>query len=280
MIGSIGRTTAILQKYDLRAKKALGQNFIIDENILQKTVSFSEISKNDGVIEIGPGIGALTEVLLMNAKKVLAYEIDERFINILSQELSNQENLKVIHADFLKTHLEEDFSFFEDCKRVFVISNIPYYITTPIVSKLLRSRLGIHKIILLIQKEVGERLIARPNTKDYGAFTVFVQAKSQVKIGFLVSSNCFIPKPDVDSVVVEIIPGKNSRPLEEQFFKFVQNIFENRRKTLMNNLLRSYSFTRLQIEEVFMQQNINLNTRSENLDLNQIYDLFIQLNKQ
>lgn len=280
MIGSISRTTAILQKYDLRAKKALGQNFIIDENILQKTVAFSEISKNDGVIEIGPGIGALTEVLLMNAKKVLAYEIDERFINILSQELSNQENLKVIHADFLKTNLEEAFSFFGDCQRVFVISNIPYYITTPIISKLLGNRLEIHKIILLMQKEVGERLIAKPNTKNYGAFSVFVQAKSHVKMGFLVSANCFIPKPDVDSVVVEIIPNKNNRLHEEQFFKFVQNIFENRRKTLMNNLLRSYSFTRLQLEDIFMQQNINLNTRSETLDLDQIYDLFIKLNNQ
>jgi len=276
---SLNRTKAILQKHKLRPQKARGQNFLIDDNILQKTIAAAGITACDGVIEIGPGLGALTARLLSQAKRVLAYEIDERFIDVLKQELPQQERLLLLHEDFLKADLDFAKDYFQDCAKVYVISNIPYYITTPIISKLLKSSFRFEKILLMMQKEVGLRLVARSGTKDYNAFSVFVQTKSLVRLVFDVSAHCFIPKPEVDSVLVEIIP-KNEEPKENeaQFFTFVQNIFANRRKTLLNNLLRTYPSTRNQLEELFRELHININIRSENLDLKQIHDLFQKMN--
>jgi 16S rRNA (adenine1518-N6/adenine1519-N6)-dimethyltransferase len=276
MIGTPTRTNAILQKYHLRTNKQLGQNFLVDENILKKTVDYSQITSEDAVIEIGPGIGALTEVLVGRAKKVLVYEIDERFIQVLENELSYANNLQIKHCDFLKADITDDLLWFSDCNLVYVISNIPYYITTPIVSKLLKQDFVFQTIILLMQKEVGMRLAAKPSTKDYNAFSVFVQFKSKVNIVFEVSKKCFIPQPLVDSVIVQITPNQLDGLdfQEEHFLSFVQNIFQNRRKTLINNIINAYPLTRVESEQALTEQGLNLNVRSESLTSNEIINLY------
>jgi len=279
MIGNPKKTNEILQKYDIRARKRYGQNFLVDENILDKIVRTAEIAKTDGVIEIGPGIGALTERLIMASKKVLAYEIDERFINVLQTELGNLEGLKIQNSDFLEADLEADHTYFSDCSRVLVVSNIPYYITTPIISKLLKEGKGIDEFYLMVQKEVGLRLTSKPSTKDYNAFSVFISHLAEVSLCFPISQNSFIPKPDVDSLMIRIKRIEPKERIEnlEHFQSFIQNIFENRRKTLMNNLLRSYSFTREGIGAAFKEAGISEQARSESLELGRIIGLYKNL---
>ncbi|HBP26356.1 MAG TPA: ribosomal RNA small subunit methyltransferase A [Acholeplasmatales bacterium] len=279
MIGNPQKTNEILQKYNIRARKRYGQNFLIDENILDKIVMTAGIVKTDGVIEIGPGIGALTERLIMASKRVLAYEIDERFINVLENELGNQEGLMIRNSDFLEADLEADRKFFSDCARVLVVSNIPYYITTPIISKLLKKGSGIDEFYLMVQKEVGLRLTSKPNTKDYNAFSVFISHLAEVSICFPISQNCFIPRPDVESMMIKIKRTEPKEPIDnlEHFQSFIQNIFENRRKTLMNNLLRSYSLTREGIGAAFNSAAIPEQARSESLDLGRIIGLYKNL---
>ncbi|MDD4663211.1 MAG: 16S rRNA (adenine(1518)-N(6)/adenine(1519)-N(6))-dimethyltransferase RsmA [Caldisericia bacterium] len=279
MIGNPQKTNEILQKYDIRARKRYGQNFLVDENILNKIIKTAGVAKTDGIIEIGPGIGALTERLIMASKKVLAYEIDERFIAVLENELGNLEGLKIRNSDFLEADLEADRKYFSDCARVLVVSNIPYYITTPIISKLLKQGTGIDEFYLMVQKEVGLRLTSKPNTKDYNAFSVFISHLAEVSICFPISQNCFIPRPDVDSLMIKLKRIEPKERIEnlEHFQSFVQNIFENRRKTLFNNLLRSYQFTKEGIAAALNSSAISEQARSESLDLGRIIGLYKNL---
>ena len=279
MIGTVRRTTEILNKYGLSVKKSYGQNFLIDENILRKIVNVSKITKEDGVIEIGPGIGALTEHLLINAKKVLAYEIDTRMIEVLETELKDYDNLKIINEDVLKIDQVYDENYFKECKRVVIVSNLPYYITTPIISKLLLNEPKIEEMYLLVQKEVGLRLSGKPKTKDYNALSVFMAYLSECRVEFDVSRNCFLPAPNVNSVVISIkrIEREITVNNESHFLKFIQNIFIQRRKTFVNNLSKAYKIDKEKVMDILRRNGYKESLRSEELSLEEIYKLYKEI---
>ncbi|WP_062350074.1 16S rRNA (adenine(1518)-N(6)/adenine(1519)-N(6))-dimethyltransferase RsmA [Bacillus kwashiorkori] len=235
------RTRAILEKYGFSFKKSLGQNFLIDTNILQKIVSYADLTEETGVIEIGPGIGALTEQLAKKAKKVIAFEIDQRLLPVLNDTLSPYENVTILHHDFLKADvvkaIEDNLANLED--RV-LVANLPYYITTPIIMKCLEEHLPLRSLVVMMQKEVGDRLIAKPGSKNYGSLSIAVQYYSTAEIVMNVPKTVFIPQPNVDSVVVRLTLRK--KPLvevvdEDFFFTVTKASFAQRRKTIINNLI-------------------------------------------
>lgn len=234
------RTRAILEKYGFSFKKSLGQNFLIDTNILKKIVSFAELTDHSGAIEIGPGIGALTEQLARLSKKVVAFEIDQRLLPILADTLAPYDNVKVIHSDVLKADVQqviaEEFSEFED---IVVVANLPYYVTTPIIMKLLEERLPIRGIVCMLQKEVADRISAVPGTKDYGSLSIAVQYYTEAETVMIVPKTVFVPQPNVDSAVIRLT--KRESPAvkvkdEQFFFQVTKACFAQRRKTLLNNL--------------------------------------------
>jgi 16S rRNA (adenine1518-N6/adenine1519-N6)-dimethyltransferase len=198
MIGSITETKRILDKYNLQAKKKLGQNFLVDGNIIHKIIDQINLSKEDGVVEIGPGIGAMTEILLRQAEKVLCYEIDKDMVEVLSRELTKG-NLLIKQEDFLKADLISDLKNFKVNQRIVVVSNLPYYITTPIIFKLLEEETSIEEFYFMVQKEVGLRLTGKPKTKDYNSLSVLISFQAEANLLFEVKRNSFYPVPDVDS---------------------------------------------------------------------------------
>lgn len=264
-----------LKEKNLYAKKHYGQNFLIDKNVLNKIITLSNVTKEDTVIEIGPGMGCLTEFLCLNAKKVICYEIDKDMVDILNNSILKQyDNVSIINNDFLK----EDLSMYNDeeqCENIKVVANLPYYITTPIIFKLL-SETKIKQFTFMVQKEVGERLTGKPNTKDYNALSVVMQLKTESKVVAKVSPNSFYPAPNVDSVLLLVKTIKNDLEanLEAKFIKFVQDIFVQRRKTIINNISDEYGKNKQQLIELFEKNNININVRAESLDLNEIKELF------
>lgn len=236
---TIGKTKEIISKYGFKFSKSLGQNFLIDGNIITKICEGTDITKQDGIIEVGPGIGTLTEQLSKYANKVVAVELDKKLIPILEETIGNLENVSVINNDILKVDLEklieEEFSGLD----VKVVANLPYYITTPIIMKLLESRLNIKSISVMIQKEVANRMISPPGSKDYGALSVAVQYYSNPRIITNVPSSVFIPKPNVDSAVIKLDIYENSpvKVIDESImFKVVKSAFGKRRKTILNAL--------------------------------------------
>lgn len=275
MIGNPKKTNEILDKYGLRAKKGFGQNFLVDENILKKIITSANLSKNDGVIEIGPGIGALTEFLGKYAKKVLCFEIDKTLINVLEDNL-DMSNIVIKNKDFLKVNLKEEIQYFNECKRILVISNLPYYITTPIIFKLLEDNLGINSYYFMVQKEVGQRITGVPKTKDYNALSVLMKYKTESEILFPVPRKCFMPSPNVDSVIIKIVYDKMDLGIinESHFSKFIQNLFYQRRKTLVNNLNATYNISKDQISKVLVGLNYSTTIRSEELNIIEISQLY------
>lgn len=234
-------TQDILKNYQFTFKKSLGQNFLIDENILSKIVSAAQLKVEDYVIEIGPGIGALTQVLAQHAKKVVALEIDQRLKPILGETLSSYENVEVLFEDVLKADLQSIFaSQFPPGAKVTVVANLPYYVTTPILMRLLTEGLSIQAIVVMIQKEVAERLGAVPGEKSYGSLSVAVQYLADPEIVMTVPKTVFIPQPNVDSAVIRLSVREEKRVTvadEDFFYRVVRESFAQRRKTLLNNLL-------------------------------------------
>lgn len=229
----------LLSKYELKAKKHLGQNFLSDHNYINKIMEAATLSEEMGVIEIGPGLGSLTRILVEKAGFVLAYEIDPEMTKILNETI-RVDNLKIQNDDFLKANIIADiYTYFKDYKEIVMVANLPYYITTPILIKILEDQPPISKMIVMMQKEVADRLSGTPKTKDYNALSVLVQYYSNIRQLFDVQPEAFIPKPEVKSTVLEITMKKeiNPRALNEKFFlKFNRMIFAKRRKTLINNL--------------------------------------------
>jgi 16S rRNA (adenine1518-N6/adenine1519-N6)-dimethyltransferase len=275
MIGSITETKRILDKYNLQAKKKLGQNFLVDGNIIHKIIDQINLSKEDGVIEIGPGIGAMTEILLQQAEKVLCYEIDKDMVEVLSRELTNG-NLLIKQEDFLKADLISDLKIFKDNQRIVVVSNLPYYITTPIIFKLLEEETSIKEFYFMVQKEVGLRLTGKPKTKDYNSLSVLISFQAEANLLFEVKRNSFYPVPDVDSVIISLKKtgkdyGVNNR---EKFIEFVQNIFAMRRKTIINNLMAKYSFSRKELVDIMSSQGHKETLRAEELSVKEIVELY------
>lgn len=287
-IASPIRTKEILNKYGFSFKKSLGQNFLIDKNILQKIVQFAELNETSGVIEIGPGIGSLTEQLAKNSQKVVAYEIDSRLIPVLKETLSPYSNVSIIHQDFLQANvhqtIEKEFSGIKDLS---IVANLPYYITTPIIMKCLEDNLPIQRMVIMMQKEVGDRLVAKPNTKNYGSLSIAVQYYMTTEIVMNVPKTVFIPKPNVDSVVVRLTKREEppvSVSDEKFFFHLVRISFAQRRKTILNNLTSQLPFGKERKNEIITSlQNANINPerRGESLTIaefarlsNELSDLF------
>jgi len=234
------RTRAILEKYGFSFKKSLGQNFLIDTNILRKIVESANINTQTGVIEIGPGIGALTEQLAKQAKKVISFEIDQRLIPILNETLSSYPNVKIIHEDILKADvrkaIEDELA---EVEKIMVVANLPYYITTPIIMKLLEEQLPISGLVMMLQKEVADRMSAKPGTKNYGSLSIAVQYYTKAEIVMTVPKTVFVPQPNVDSAVIKLTMREHPlvKVINENFFFFItKSCFAQRRKTLLNNL--------------------------------------------
>ena len=233
-------TKAVLERHGFTFKKSFGQNFLTDTNILQKIVDTAEIDKNVNVIEIGPGIGALTEFLTENAAEVMAFEIDERLVPILEDTLRDHDNVKVINEDVLKADLQTRVKEFENPNLpIKVVANLPYYITTPILMHLIESRIPFAEFVVMMQKEVADRISAEPNTKAYGSLSIAVQYYMTAKVAFVVPRTVFVPAPNVDSAILKMTRRK--QPLvevkdEDFFFRVSKASFVHRRKTLWNNL--------------------------------------------
>jgi len=237
------RTQEILKKYGFSFKKSLGQNFLIDPNILRNIVSHADLTKDSAAIEIGPGIGALTEHLARAAGKVVAFEIDQRLLPVLADTLSPYDNVDVIHADILEVDVKQIFvEQLQDYKDVMVVANLPYYVTTPILLKLLMDRLPIRGLVVMMQKEVADRITASPGTKAYGSLSIAIQYYMQTEIAMIVPKAVFMPQPNVDSAVIKLT-RREAPPVqvidEEFLFKVSRGSFVQRRKTIINNLQSS-----------------------------------------
>jgi 16S rRNA (adenine1518-N6/adenine1519-N6)-dimethyltransferase len=235
------RTQEILKKFGFSFKKSLGQNFLIDTNILKRIVEHAKLTEETGAIEIGPGIGALTEQLARNSKKVVAFEIDQRLLPILADTLSPYPNTEIIHQDVLKADVKSIIEEkFQDVKDVMVVANLPYYVTTPIIMKFLEEKLPIKGIVCMLQKEVADRIASGPGTKDYGSLSIAVQYYTEAETVMTVPRTVFVPQPNVDSAVIRLTVRKQPlvTPISESFFfKVIKASFAQRRKTISNNLL-------------------------------------------
>lgn len=277
MIGNLKNTKDLLDKYNRQARKSFGQNFLIDQNILNKIIEHAEISSDMGVIEIGPGLGALTQHLAKKAKKVLAYEIDLTMVEILEESLKEYDNVKIINQDILVADILRDIELYlNDCSSLTVVANLPYYITTPIIFKFLAMDYSFNKYIFMVQKELADRFTGKPNTKDYNALSVLMEYKTDTKALFNVSPNCFYPAPKVDSVVIEIreVDKNYSVQNEEEFIDFINAIFIQRRKTLVNNLHSSYRLTKEQVKKTLTDNSYSETQRAEELSIEEIVKLF------
>lgn len=239
-IATPSRTNEILKRYKLTMKKSLGQNFIIDPNILTKMIEAGEIDKDTCVIEVGPGIGALTERLAEAAKKVVTFEVDTRLKPILKRELADHSNIEVIFQDILQANLQEIFeTHFEPEDRIVVAANLPYYITTPIIMRFVEEQLPIDMFVMMMQKEVAQRMTAQPSTKAYGSLTIAIDYYTHAEIAFHVPKTVFIPQPNVDSAILKLkrrVQPKINVVNEKFFFQLIRFSFQQRRKTLWNNL--------------------------------------------
>lgn len=257
--------TNLVSKYDFKFKKKFGQNFLKDNNILQGIVDKSEVDKDTLVIEIGVGAAALTTLLSVSAKNVLAYEIDTELKPIIEEALNGKDNVEVKFVDFLKSNPKEDIKKYE-YKKLYVVANLPYYITTPIIEKIINDNLGVDKIVVMVQKEVGDRFNAKPNSKEYNSLTIFLNYYFEISKLLNVSRNCFVPAPNVDSIVVQMKKRENKYKVkdEEKFFKLVRDSFKYKRKNLRNNL-KGYDLEK--IEDVLKAHNKDLNVRAEALTI-------------
>lgn len=234
------RTKEILQKYGFSFKKSLGQNFLIDPNILRNIVGHAQLTENSGAIEIGPGIGALTEHLARAAKKVVSFEIDQRLLPVLEDTLSPYDNVTIVHSDILKADVAQVIAKeMPDIQDIMVVANLPYYVTTPILLKLLHDRLPIRGFVVMMQKEVADRITAKPGTKEYGSLSIAIQYYVSAEIAMMVPKTVFMPQPNVESAVIRLI--KHDAPpvqvIDEEFlFEVTRASFVQRRKTILNNL--------------------------------------------
>nr|WP_252893200.1 16S rRNA (adenine(1518)-N(6)/adenine(1519)-N(6))-dimethyltransferase RsmA [Lentilactobacillus otakiensis] len=280
-IASPIRTQAILNRYHLSAKKSLGQNFLTDLGVLDNIVKAAEITKEDNVIEIGPGIGGLTEQLAKAANKVIAFEIDANLLPVLDETLAPYDNIKIINQDILKANLPKIIGEeFDSSKPLKVVANLPYYITTPIVMDLIAGETVFNAIVVMMQKEVAERLNANPSTKPYGSLSVIVQELNHVEISFVVPKTAFIPQPKVDSAIVKLTPRliTRSNPLIRRLLSVLSaDALCISEKTLWNNLQGVFfgktPEIKAAIKEVLAAVDIDAGVRPESLTVAQFVSM-------
>ncbi|MFA1822363.1 16S rRNA (adenine(1518)-N(6)/adenine(1519)-N(6))-dimethyltransferase RsmA [Virgibacillus oceani] len=272
-------TKEVLKKYQFSFKKSLGQNFLIDANILENIIKHAGIDQSAAAIEVGPGIGALTEQLAIHADKVVAFEIDQRLLPVLKDTLKEYDNVSIIHQDILQADVEKFVQEnFQNGQPVHVVANLPYYITTPILMKLLRENLPVTSFTVMIQKEVAERMAAKPNSKSYGSLTIAIQYYTEAEIVMNVPKSVFMPEPNVDSSVLKLTKRKTP-PVqiedEDFFFTIVQASFAQRRKTLKNNLSSHYKgiYEKPQIAQLVEDSGIDGSRRGESLNIEEFATL-------
>lgn len=275
MSNILEETNFILKKYSIKANKSLGQNFLINQNVVDEIVNSASISKEDLVIEIGPGLGTLTKQLLEKAGKVICIELDDRMVKILKDRFSLYDNFEIINEDVLKVNLNKIIE--KENKRCKIVANLPYYITTPIIMKLLEDRLNIESITVMIQKEVAERLIATPGEKLSGAITYTVYYHCESEKIMEVPPESFIPEPEVTSEVIKL-NLRNKAPIEvknlQKMFQIIKVAFMQRRKTLLNALTNGNIIKNKQEAiEMFSELEINLNTRAEELTIEKFAEI-------
>lgn len=283
-LGIPANTMAVLKKYNFSFQKKYGQNFLIDTNILERIISESEITKDDCVLEIGPGIGTMTQYLAESAKRVVAVEIDRSLIPILEDTLSGYDNVTVINDDILKVDIKKLCDEYNDSRPIKVVANLPYYITTPIIMGLFESHVPLKSITIMVQKEVADRMQQKPGSKDYGALSLAVQYYAKPEIVAEVSPNCFIPKPNVSSAVIRLTRYENP-PIEvddEHFmFLLIRASFNQRRKTLANGLANGgLGLDRETVNSRLEKMGLSLTVRGEALTLEQFAKLSNLLGKK
>ena len=267
-------TRAVLERHGFTFKKSFGQNFLTDTNILQKIVDTAEIDENVNVIEIGPGIGALTEFLAENAAEVMAFEIDERLVPILADTLRDFDNVRVVNEDILKSDLQARIKEFANPNLpIKVVANLPYYITTPILMHLIESGIPFSEFVVMMQREVADRISAQPNSKSYGSLSIAVQYYMTAKVAFIVPRTVFVPAPNVDSAILKMV--RRDQPAVEVndeafFFKVSKASFTHRRKTLWNNLTSYFGKSnevKTKLESALDNAELSPSVRGEALDL-------------
>ena len=263
-------TAEIVKKYDFKFRKSFGQNFLIDSNVVKKITDAADIKDDDVVLEIGPGIGTLTQHLAYAAGKVIAVEIDNRLIPVLEETLAPYDNIELINEDILKLDLDELLTTHKGPGRIKVIANLPYYVTTPVVTELLERSTLIESLTVMVQKEVAQRMDASAGTKDYGALTLAVRYYSEPHKITDVSPNCFMPRPDVTSAVIQLNIKKERITVadEKLMFKIIKASFGQRRKTLLNSLKNSdIAISKEQWESILEHAGISAGVRGETLSL-------------
>lgn len=267
-------TRAVLERHGFTFKKSFGQNFLTDTNILQKIVDTAEIDENVNVIEIGPGIGQLTEFLAENAAEVMAFEIDERLVPILADTLRDFDNVRVVNEDILKSDLQARIKEFANPNLpIKVVANLPYYITTPILMHLIESGIPFSEFVVMMQREVADRISAQPNSKSYGSLSIAVQYYMTAKVAFIVPRTVFVPAPNVDSAILKMV--RRDQPAVEVndeafFFKVSKASFTHRRKTLWNNLTSYFGKSnevKTKLESALDNAELSPSVRGEALDL-------------
>lgn len=277
-ISNIIRTQDILRRHEFNFKKKFGQNFLTDHNILTKITQTAELSKEVNVIEIGPGIGSLTQYLLEEAAEVMAFEIDKSLIPILKETMAPYDNFTLVSADILKVDLLSEIQKFKNPNLpIKVVANLPYYITTPILMHLIESKIPFSEFVVMMQKEVADRIAASPKTKAYGSLSIAVQYYMEASVAFIVPRTVFIPAPNVDSAILKMV--RREEPLvevedEEWFFKTMHSSFVHRRKTLMNNLQAAFGKeSKPEIEKLLAQAEISPTIRGEALAIEEFAKL-------
>lgn len=277
-LGNPQETIAVLQKYQFNFQKKFGQNFLIDMHVLEKIMDAAGVDSEDCVLEIGPGIGTMTQMLAERAAKVIAVEIDNNLIPILQDTLSAYDNVKIIHNDILKLDLRQLVEEENEGRPIKVVANLPYYITTPIIMGLFEAEVPLDSITVMVQKEVADRMKSGPGNKDYGALSLAVQYYSDPVIAANVPPNCFIPRPNVGSAV--IVLHRHQTPAvsvnnEKMMFRLIRASFNQRRKTLVNGLNNApdIPFSKEQITEALDQMGLKANIRGEALTLEQFAEL-------
>ena len=276
----------IMKQHDFSVRKKYGQNFLVDANVLRAIVEAAEIGKDDLVLEIGPGLGALTEQLLDAAWKVIAVEVDPMLIPILQENLKDHDNLVLIHDDILKVDLDAFLEKEGGGRKAKVVANLPYYITTPIVMELLEKQRNIESITVMVQKEVAQRMQEGPGSKSYGALSLAVRYYARAEMMMTVSKHCFIPQPDVESAVIRLdVYAKEDRPVktdhEEEMFRLIRAAFNQRRKTLINALsnAQNLSYSKEQIQNALSEMGKDAAVRGETFTLEEFAQLTELLKK-
>lgn len=278
------RTKALLNQYGFNFKKSLGQNFLIDVNIIHNIIDASDIDEQTGIIEVGPGMGSLTEQLAKSAKKVMAFEIDQRLIPVLKDTMGPYDNVTVINEDILKADIAHYVTeHLADCEKIMVVANLPYYITTPILLNLMQQKLPIDGYVVMMQKEVGERLNAQVGTKAYGSLSIVAQYYTETSKVLTVPKSVFLPPPNVDSIVVKLM--KRPTPIvdiddENKFFKMTKAAFSQRRKTINNNyqsLFVNGKVNKEKLWEWLEAAGIDPRRRGETLSIKEFANLYNEL---